>query len=201
METKARLTDISYSLDGKQRVTFTLSSRVDASELTDCDLRLKATKWRNKRSLDANGLLWSCLDKIAAVLHTDKWQVYLLMLKRYGQFTYLIVPTKAVEATQAMWRESEVVGEINVNGRTATQILCYFGSSTYDTKEFSRLLDGVISEMEDMGLTTPQQEELDRVLKAWEASRSSATKNNATSAEHNTISNGTTASMEGQIAV
>lgn len=171
MEVKANLTDVSFGADGKERLTFTLNSRVDVAELKDRDLRLTAKRWREKRSLDANGLLWSCLDKIAASLRTDKWEVYLLMLKRYGKFTYLIVPTHAVEATQAMWRESEVVGEIDVNGRKATQILCYFGSSTYDTAEFSRLLDGVIDEMKQMGLKTPEQEETDRILAEWEKCR------------------------------
>lgn len=168
METKAKLHDISYSPDGKQRMTFTLQSRVDASQLQDKDLRLKAVRWTEKRSLNANGLLWSCLDKIATALNTDKWQVYLLMLKRYGKFTYLIVPKGAAERTKEMWRESEEVGDIVVNGRIATQMLCYFGSSTYDTSEFTKLLNGVISEMEEMGIPTPNQEEADRALKEWE---------------------------------
>lgn len=171
MEQKARLTDISFGADGKERLTFTLDQRVDASGLQDVDIRLKATKWREKRSLNANGLLWSCLDKIATALNTDKWQVYLLMLKRYGKFTYLIVPKGAAERTKEMWRESEEVGDIVVNGREATQMLCYFGSSTYDTAEFTKLLNGVISEMEEMGIQTPAQEEAERVLKEWEACR------------------------------
>lgn len=185
MEVKARLNDISFSPEGKQRLCFTLDQRVDTSALTG-DIRLKAVKWREKRSLNANGLLWSCLEKIALALNTDKWKVYLMMLKRYGKFTYLVVPTEAVEATQAMWRESEVVGEIDVNGGKAAQILCYFGSSTYDTAEFSRLLNGVISEMEEMGIPTPEQEEADRLLAEWEKrcqTASSRTKESASSAE------------------
>ena len=174
METRAKLHDISYGMDGKQRMTFTLDRRVDATDLKDCDIRLKATKWREKRSLNANGLLWACLDKIASALNTDKWQVYLMMLKRYGKFTYLIVPKGAAEKTKEMWRESEEVGDIVVNGRTATQMLCYFGSSTYDTKEFSKLLNGVISEMKEMGLETPMDEDLYRALREWECRKASS---------------------------
>lgn len=174
MEVKAKLHDITFGADGKERLTFALDQRVDASGLQDVDIRLKATKWREKRSLNANGLLWSCLDKIATALNTDKWQVYLLMLKRYGKFTYLIVPKGAADRTKEMWRESEEVGDIVVNGREATQMLCYFGSSTYDTAEFTKLLNGVISEMEEMGIPTPAQEEAERVLKEWEACRAKA---------------------------
>lgn len=170
MEVRAQLNDVSFGVDGKQRLCFTLDHRVDTSKLTG-DVRLKAEKWRKKRSLNANGLLWQCLDKIADALHTDKWNIYLMMLKRYGKFTYVIVPDGAVERMKTMWRELEVVGEVDVNGRQATQLLCYYGSSTYDTKEFSRLLDGVISEMQEMGIPTPMQEDLDRALKNWEKQR------------------------------
>ena len=46
-------------------------------------------------------------------------------------------------------------------------MLCYFGSSTYDTKEFSVLLDGVISEMREMGIQTPTSEEMERMKIEW----------------------------------
>ena len=47
-------------------------------------------------------------------------------------------------------------------------MLCYFGSSTYDTKEFSVLLDGVISEMREIGLQPPPTEEMKRALETWQ---------------------------------
>lgn len=171
MEVKATLSDVSFDTYGRQRVTFTLDHRTPIEALVDKVLRLTVVRWREKRSLNANALLWQCLDKIADALHTDKWEVYLLMLKRYGKFTYVIVPDGAVERMKTMWRELEVVGEVDVNGRKATQILCYYGSHTYDTKEFSRLLDGVISEMKEMGIPTPEEEDMDRALRNWEKQR------------------------------
>jgi hypothetical protein len=59
-------------------------------------------------------------------------------------------------------------GLITVNGQKAVQMLCYFGSSTYDTKEFSTLLDGVISEMQEMGLEVPVTADMERALEMWE---------------------------------
>ena len=122
---------------------------------------------KEKRSLDANGLLWACLQEIASALRTDKWSVYLQMLKRYGKFDYVIVREKAVEAMKKQWRELEEVGEIDVHGEKAVQLLCYYGSSTYDKKEFSVLLDGVISEMREMGLTPPPDRQTKELLAAW----------------------------------
>ena len=156
------------------QITFSVNEESAIGQIDNimkCDkLSIKATKYRQKRSLDANGLLWLCLGRIASNLRTDKWDVYLEMLKRYGQYTYIVVKEKVVEQVKQQWRECEVVGEIDVNGQKAIQMLCYFGSSTYNSKEFSVLLDGVISEMQEMGLETPTSSELKRVMEQYENS-------------------------------
>ena len=131
--------------------------------------KYEVKEYRQRRSLDANALLWHCLGELAVVLRTDKWDVYLQMLKRYGKFTYILVPPKTVEMTKKMWRESEVLNTVNVNGRESVQMLCYYGSHLYDSKEFSVLLDGVISEMEEVGLTPPPSSEMRRALERMQS--------------------------------
>lgn len=136
-------------------------------QLKDKDLNIEIKQFREKRSLNANRLLWDCLGEIATALRTDKWSIYLQMLKRYGKYTYICVKPNVVEAVKNQWRECEEIGEIDINGQKSIQLLCYFGSSTYDFKEFSVLLDGVISEMKEVGLTTPSDEEFERVIEEW----------------------------------
>lgn len=131
---------------------------------------------KEKRSLNANALLWKCLGDIARAIHTDKWEVYLQMLKRYGTYTYICVKPKALEAVKKQWREVEEIGRVNINGQESVQLLCYFGSSTMNSKEFSILLDGVISEMKEMGLSSPAEEDLQRVINQLERKE----KNNGT---------------------
>lgn len=128
------------------------------------DLDIKFDKHRKRRSLNANALLWECLGQIAAVLRTDKWTVYLTMLKRYGKYTYVCIPPGAVDMLKRQWRECEEIGEIDIHGRTAVQMLCYYGSSTYDSRQFSVLLDGVKSEMEELGLQPPPSEQMRRCI-------------------------------------
>ena len=132
-------------------------------------LAVDVKQYSKKRSLDANGLLWACLGEMAVATRADKWDIYLMMLKRYGKFTYVCVKPEALEDLKHQWRETEVVGELTINGKKAVQVLCYFGSSTYNTKEFSVLLDGVISEMQDLGLQPPASEDMKRALEMWEA--------------------------------
>ncbi len=157
---------------GQFHITFTVNEPSAINEVENiqgCEkLSIRAVQYRKKRSLDANALLWVCLGRMAESLRADKWDVYLNMLKRYGQYTYICVKPGMVEAVKKQWRECEEVGEIDINGQKAIQMLCYFGSSTYNTKEFSILLDGVISEMKEMGLETPASEDMQRALEQWE---------------------------------
>ena len=73
-----------------------------------------------------------------------------------------------VDAVKRQWRECEVIGEIDIHGSKGIQMLCYFGSSTYDSKEFSVLLNGVIAEMQDIGLQPPPSKEMRKALERLE---------------------------------
>lgn len=173
MDLTGRLIDIQQDfITGKMRITLEVNERAAVvaghEALQGCDLDIKLGKHREKRSLDANAMLWACLGEIAQALSTDKWEIYLQMLKRYGKYTYILVTEKAVEAVKQQWRESEVVGEVDVNGRKAYQMLCYYGSSTLNTKEFSTLLNGVVSEMVEMGLPAPTSKDMRRALERYE---------------------------------
>lgn len=132
-------------------------------------LNISVAAYRGKRSLDANATLWFCLGKIAAALGADKWDIYLEALKRYGKFTHIVVKEQAVAEVRKQWRECEDMGKAWVIGEQGkpvegVQMLCYYGSSTYNTEEFSHLLNGVISEMVEMGLEPPSSLEVREAL-------------------------------------
>lgn len=157
----------------KYNITFEINEPAAVQEvdkIKDSKLSIEAKKYRKKRSIDANALLWACLGEIAAAMNppADKWDIYLNMLKDYGKYTYICVRPNMVEAMKAQWRECEVVGNIDINGKEAVQLLCYFGSSTYNTQEFSRLLEGVISEMENMNLQPPTSKEMRLAIESVE---------------------------------
>lgn len=151
-------------------MTGTASEIIQWLMLQDRDQIFDIDVHREKRSLTANGMLWACIGDIAKAMKPplDKWEVYLMMLKRYGKYTYICVKPSAVETFKKTWRECEELGEIEINGSKAVQLLAYFGSSTYDSKEFSELLDGVISEMVQMGLQPPPSSEMRRLIEQME---------------------------------
>jgi hypothetical protein len=171
MEFIGKIESISYNLSGGVQVTLTANIKAEKLiELKDVELDVKLSKYRKKRSLSANSLMWIYLQKMAEVLQSDKWSIYLQMLRKYGQFTYVVVKPQAVEEFVKNWRECEVLGEIEVNGNKGVQILCYFGSSTYNTKDFSFLLNGIIEECKEIGIDTISDEEFERLMKDYEES-------------------------------
>jgi len=170
MKARGKLKDIRMPFRGTfPEVTISLRADAEAVEkYLDKDLDVTIVTHRNRRSLDANALLWACLGEIAKALRSDVWSVYLYMLERYGKFTYILVKPEAVEGVKAVWRETKEVGETVKDGERMIEMLCYFGSSTYNSKEFSILLDGVISEMKEMHLNTPPSEDMRRLIAEME---------------------------------
>lgn len=67
------------------------------------------------------------------------------------------------------WRAVRELGEITINGQKAVQLQCYFGSHTYNSKEFSVLLEGVLSEAAELGIETLSEADKDLMLKEWGA--------------------------------
>lgn len=60
--------------------------------------------------------MWVLLDKIAAVLNTDKESVYLDMLERYGVFTLVVVRPEAVDRMKAEWKTVKEIGPVEIGG-------------------------------------------------------------------------------------
>ena len=139
------------------------ASPADVEQYLDKDLDITIAKHSKKRGLTANAMLWACLGEIAATVRTDNWSVYLYMLERYGKFATILIHKDALEDLRRAWREVRLVGE-RENGMV--EVLCFYGSSTYNVREFSRLLDGVVSEMKELGLAPPPSQEMQAALEA-----------------------------------
>lgn len=131
------------------------------------ELEVQVAVKRKKRSLNANAALWALLGEMAGVLHTSKDELYLEMLDRYGVFTHVVVKPQAVDRVKQEWRTVRELGPVTINGTTGIQLQCYFGSHTYNTLEFSRLLDGVISEAKEIGIDFISQADRNLLLEEW----------------------------------
>lgn len=135
--------------------------------LTDKEYDVEIKEHREKRSLDANAALWKMLSMMADKLHTNKDELYIEMLDRYGVFTHIVVKPNVVDRVKQEWKTVRELGEVTINGKTGIQLQCYFGSSTYDSKEFSTLLDGVIEEAKEIGIEFISKEDQIRMIQEW----------------------------------
>lgn len=163
MKTQGRLTGIQVPFRSKKAViSFEVTADpADVERYKDKELDITIVRHSKKRGLAANAMLWACLGEIAAAARTDNWSAYLYMLERYGKYSTVLIKAEALPDLRRVWRETRVVGE-REDGMV--EVLCFYGSSTYTTEEFSRLLDGVVSDMKELGLTPPPSREMQAAL-------------------------------------
>lgn len=120
---------------------------------------------RKKRSTDANALCWKLCTEIANVLRTDKDSIYLDMLKRYGQSD--IVSVLSTVNVKGYFKYYDEWGTGSVNGKEFTHYKVYKGSSEYDTREMSILLDGIIDEAKALDIDVISEREKSLLLEEW----------------------------------
>ena len=120
---------------------------------------------RKRRSLDQNAMYWSILGQIAKALGISNSKAHNIMLRRYGvperygeQSVYVVLPDTEEAAEQADEAESYHVRptsqvKAGKDGQSYRTYILLRGSSTYDTAEMTRLIDGAMDEAKQMGLT------------------------------------------------
>ncbi len=120
------------------------------------DILVKMKLYKKLRSNEQNRYFWKCVSILASGLGNDNWDQYLNELEKYGKFSSIIIEKEAYNDFRNMWRETKIVGERrDSNGNEYFDVNCYYGSSTYDTGEMSRLIDGVRQDLADAGLDIP----------------------------------------------
>lgn len=173
MELNGKIAGINTSIDGTTKLELEITSNKEIlidnyyklKDKENLDITIK--QHREKRSLDANAYCWVLLQKLAEVLKTDKDSLYEDMICRYGVFTHIVVKPSMVERVKEEWRAVRELGEVTINGKTGIQLQCYFGSSTYNTKEMSVLIDGIVNECKDQGIETLTPEEIADMKRKW----------------------------------
>lgn len=121
-------------------------------------------EFRKKRTLDQNALYWSVLTQFARAMRMSNAEAHNRMLRDYGtvkrfgdKVAYVVLPDTDEVERQTLEAETEHLkptsqvkaGNDGMNYRTYMMLK---GSSSYDTAEMTRLIDGLIDECEQVGL-------------------------------------------------
>ena len=132
---------------------------------------LKVDEYHPKRSLDANSLLWILCSKIAEKIGGTKEEVYRKSIHEVGQFEITPIKHEAVKRWREAWESngvgwiSEAHSQSKIEGYT--NMINYFGSSTYDSREMTILIDNIVQECKSLGIDTMPPEELKSLCEAW----------------------------------
>lgn len=130
-----------------------------------CTDTFEIKKYHAKRTLNSNSYCWALIGKIADELRTSKEEVYLEMLERYGQS--LLIPVIPGNKPDGFFKYYKFFQESTINGKKAEWYKVFKGSSQYNTKEMSILIDGIVSEARDLGIETIPPEEIEMLKGMW----------------------------------
>lgn len=147
---------------GKIEKFLPLIFRLDKDTVYD----VKIDKHREKRSLNANAYLWKLVTEIGNILNKSKEEVYLQMLIDYGQSEMVSILSEI--DVKSYFKYYKLAGTSILNGKEFNHYKIYKGSSEYDTKEMSILLNGVVQEAKNLGIKTKDDIEVERLVEEWE---------------------------------
>lgn len=143
-----------------------------ADKARDIELTASLEKYSEKRSLDANAYFWTLAGKLAAVLNISMEEIYREYIKGIGD-NFEIVPVRddAKERWMKNW-SSKGIGWICEDLGTGkipgySNIICYYGSSTYDSHQMYRLTEMLIYDCKEQGIETKTPRELELMMNEW----------------------------------
>lgn len=126
---------------------------------------------RKKRSLDANAKAWALLRELSVAVgqaDIDLYKGYVRDIGPHKDFT--LTPDEA-KTFRVAWEQlgtgwpTEQVDYTPDGDRVI--IRAYYGSSTYNTKQMSVLLDRIIQDCEAVGIETLSDRERSLLLEEW----------------------------------
>ncbi len=176
-ELTGKVTNVSMNyLNQKMQVTLELNERNSTLEMLDElkgleKLTLKFGKFKQKRSLDANAYCWTLIGKIAEKTRVPKDEVYREAIRGIGgNYDVVCIKEEAADSLRSAWARNGLGWQTDtmlskIDG--CTNVVLYYGSSTYDTEQMSRLIENIIQDCKALGIETKSQAEIDSLIKQW----------------------------------
>lgn len=126
-----------------------------------------------KRTNDANRYCWTLLEKLARELEIPKEDIYREQIRDIPQKpSKVLVKTAEVEEEIKVWKRgglgwyADVVGE-STEHKGYTWIDRFKGSSSFDKKQMSLLIDNIICECKAFNIETRTPEQIAKMISLW----------------------------------
>ena len=131
----------------------------------DKNKKFEIKEYHKKRSLNANAYAWALIGKIADALRNSKDEIYLEMLKKYGQ-SEIVSILSDINVT-GYFKYFEEIATVKLQGKNVTHYKVFKGTSEYNTAEMAVFIDGVISEADELGIDTLPPDEVKKIKSLW----------------------------------
>lgn len=172
MKTIGKLLDINYNyITQKPRITFEVENLGDIEELREVEkLSIEAKKYRKKRSLDANAYCWVLIGKLAEKTGESPIDIYRNNIIDIGSYEVLPIKDAAVDKFCEAWH-SNGLGWLTATMKSKlegyTNVIAYYGSSTYNSKEMAKLIDNIVQDCKCENIETMPENELKGLIGEW----------------------------------
>lgn len=130
---------------------------------------------REKRSLDANSYCWVLLDKLAQETGIEKEDIYRQTIRKFGPHKDFTLTEDEAKTFRVAWENlgigwpTEQVDFAPDGDRVV--IRAYYGSSTYNTKQMSRLIDSIVQDCQAVGIETLPPDKLAGMMEEWRSEK------------------------------
>ena len=124
----------------------------------DKEKQYELREYHKRKTLSQNAYAWVLINEIANKINKSKEQVYLQMLKDYGQRTEILL--KADVKVKTYFKYYEAINKIKKNDIEIIEYYLYKGSSQFDSKEMSIFIDGIVEEAKQLGIQTMTPNEI-----------------------------------------
>lgn len=133
------------------------------------DYELKRTP--KKRSLDANAYAWVLIGKLSEALRIDATEIYRNACKEIGGAAETVcMVNEAVSQLVKGWEHNGLgwtAETVSSKLPGCTNVILHYGSSVYDTRQMSALIDHLVQDCQAVGIETRPAEEIASLLEAW----------------------------------
>jgi len=140
-----------------------LLPEIEKGQIIDCSFE----QHREKRSKNANDYSWVLQDKIAKILNKSLDDIHNEMILQYGVLEIYSIKKEAFESAKRLFDYFENLGESKLNGKEFVHIKAGLGTHTYNTKEMSTFIDGVVQEAQNLGIETKTPDEIAKLKSLW----------------------------------
>ena len=179
MNSTGTLQDISIDYRTKKpKITLLLDTRDSLpglEEIKDNKLSIEIKKYRKKRSLDANAYFWKLLQEICEKQDLNTIEEYKRRVKELGIFKQFKLMAQDIKTFEKIWTDRgiawfcEIVDTEYIYNTEFKIVNAYYGSSSYNTKYMSRLIDNLVQDCMAVGIETKSKEEIESLLNSWSA--------------------------------